>query len=143
LGDLCVYAGQLLIGNRMALRHVIDFADVVEEQWRNDEAEGEISYGSPIHMFELIGRHAHITLKHEQKIRGFEHQDVWRPNLMLSLASMFAAAKLAIEDEANDAGVALDLTEHFIANTYIAVAKAVVLKRNWTADRTAGGQTPG
>lgn len=139
LGDVCVYAGQLLNGNRMAIRPVMDLADLLAAEWDgNPEAQAKVKPES------LQGQLSHVVLKHDQKIRGFDKPEIWMPSLAYHVAAIMAYVKC------DTYWAAAELTElaeqmikwdNLIQRTYIEVASAVVLKRNWTTDRIAG-QTP-
>jgi hypothetical protein len=138
LGDICVYIGQLLNGNRLAIRPVIDLAEMLAADWDgNEQAQADNPPAA------LLGMFAHTVLKREQKIRGYDDDAFWRTELVFSVACLMAHAKLdalfldaTLQSEAShytclpDAGL--------IRRTYIDVATKVVLKRNWAADKLAG-----
>lgn len=120
LGDLCVYSGQMLIGNRLAIRPVMQMADAYIDLW--DETDPEKIPTSD----ELIGLFCHKLLKREQLIRGMHDDDAWRAALCSNIAQLLASAKQCIYYE----DVEVEFTG-LIERTYIDVGKSVVLKRDW------------
>jgi len=141
IGDVCVYSGQLLNGNRLAIRPVMDFADVLAADWDNapnPEEKPDGREGGPAGM---LGRLAHVVLKHDQKIRGFDKREVWQPSLVYALACIMGWAKLDTYHTACEVvgdGATMPKWEQLLQRTYIDVGTKVVLKRNWTVDRVAG-----
>lgn len=72
LGDVCVYAGQLLIANRMAISPVLELA-------RTAEPTGP-------------GRLCHVVGKRAQRTRGFDVDNLYRLELASQLAACIASA---------------------------------------------------
>lgn len=144
LGDICVYAGQLLNANRLSIRPIMDLADLIWADW--DGSEHAQKDCDPI---ALVGKFSHVVLKHEQKIRGYDKREVWMPALALHTAALIAYTKLDISHAVMETVVAIETMEmrdkvkdeQMIQRTYLDVGGSVILKRNWTADRIAG-QTP-
>lgn len=137
LGDICVYAGQILNANRMAIRPVMDLADLIAADLNDEDNQAAMEPAA------LSGSFAHILLKHEQKIRGYDKREVWLAQLAVHIAAFMAYAKMDIMwtyYDSTDLDVHVN-DEQLIQRTYIEVGGGVVLKRNWTADRIAG-QTP-
>ncbi len=128
LGDVCVYAGQLLNANRLAIRPVMDLADLLAADWDGDPDQPE--------PMKLAGLFSHVLLKHEQKIRGYDKRDVWLPALAYHVAAIIGHTKLDIIWHDRDI-----TADNLIQRTYLDVGGSVVLKRNWTVDKLAG-QTP-
>jgi len=138
VGDLCVYIGQLLNGNRLAIRPVIELAEMLAADWDGNEAAQADNPPAA-----LVGAFAHTVLKREQGIRGYDVDAFWRTELVFSLASLMAHAKLDVMflDAALEADASHYTRLHeggLIRRTYIDVASKVVLKRNWAADKLAG-----
>lgn len=137
LGDLCVYTGQLLNFNRMAIRPIMEFADILADEWLEED-------GHDWQSERLIQRFNHIVLKHVQKIRGFDKLEIWRPALTEALAKLLAHGKLEAlgwistpdgywtDDDLK--GHPAPKSDGLIQRTYIQVASEVVLKRDWVKD---------
>jgi hypothetical protein len=136
LGDICVYAGQLLIANRMALRPLMFFADLMANDWVGDPDANT----DPL---SVAGKFCHVLLKRDQRIRGYDKSEVWVPALVSHLSAIMALAKLDILNSECEDGKIGDEGEmdedHLIQNTYLAVGGSVVLKRNWSTNRLTGG----
>lgn len=131
LGDICIYAGQLLNANRMAIRPILVLADEMAADWDGDP-------DAPSHE-SIVGTFARTILKRDQRIRGFDKPDVWRPALAGTVAGLIALVKVDILTcEAPDASEESEDDSNLIANTYLAVGGDVVLKRDWTANRSTG-----
>lgn len=135
LGDLCVYAGQMLIGNRIAIRPVIAMAEDVASDWFSDEQMPSSE--------KLIGDFVHATLKHDQRIRGMGNVDVWRAALCQHVARLMAFAKIDTfycwsEALASDYDQIHLTFERLIERTYLDVGEKVVLKRDWIANPVDG-----
>lgn len=142
LGDICVYAGQLLNANRMSIRPVMDLADLIAA-----DLDGNEQLQNELEPAVLMGSFCHVLLKHEQKIRGYDKREVWFPELAFHLAAKMAWAKLDIiwadyeRRQGQPEYLAPIKEQDLIQRTYIEVGGGVILKRNWTVDKIAG-QTP-
>lgn len=84
LGDVMVYASQLCTANRLAVRPVIELAELYVKTNR--------CYAQPI---TIAGMLAHVALKHSQNIRDLGPAKVYQPRLVDALAMMIGKA---IED---------------------------------------------
>lgn len=80
LGDVCVYAGQLLISNRLAIEPVLDLARVF------------VAAGGDLVPMQAAGNLAHAVLKGSQKIRGMADPETYRAKLVECLALCIAKA---------------------------------------------------
>lgn len=80
LGDVCVYAGQLLISNRLAIEPVLDLARVF------------VAAGGDLVPMLAAGNLAHTVLKGSQKIRGMADPEVYRAKLVECVALCIAKA---------------------------------------------------
>lgn len=80
LGDLCGYVGHLLVNNRLAIAPVLDLARVFA------------SAGGEVEPRKGIGLLGHAVLKHAEKIRGFEDDDLYRAWLVEHAAMCIARA---------------------------------------------------
>ncbi len=131
LGDICIYAGQLLNANRMALRPIIMLADEMSADWDGNPEQ-------PSHEL-IIGTFARTVLKRDQRIRGFDKPEVWRPALAGTIAALIALVKVDILCcEVPDSPEEPDDDANLITNTYLKVGGETVLKRNWNANRATG-----
>lgn len=130
LGDICIYAGQLLIANRMAIRPILVLADEMAADWDGlPEA--------PTHEA-IVGAFARTILKRDQRIRGFDKSDVWQPALAGTVAALIALVKVDILTCEADDSPEEPTDSDLIANTYLQVGGETVLKRDWTANRATG-----
>jgi hypothetical protein len=120
IGDTCVYAGQVLIGNRMALRPVLDLAEHYVDQWYGGNAPCPEA---------CMGMLAHVVLKHEQRIRDLAEPNMYRIALADTMARCIASTLLH----------AMYLSDGSInvRDIYISVGSAV-LKRNWVHNSSTG-----
>lgn len=88
LGDICVYAGQLLMGNRLAIGPVLGLAHV-HENTCSSIADAYVYAGSAIVM---AGEFTHAVLKHTQRIRGLAEHTVYQVRLVDKLARCISSA---------------------------------------------------
>lgn len=120
LGDVMVYAGQLLTSNRLALGPVLALAHRREQRGENGGTHNGIA----------TGKLAHAVLKRAQKIRGFDNDGLWRWSLVDALATIIANAKIECE-------LGHDLYEVDIRKVYEIVGREV-LARDWVSSPTTG-----
>lgn len=128
IGDTCVYAGQVLVGNRMALRPVLDLADAYVERWYGGEnvpcAEAN------------LGLLAHVALKHEQKIRDLADPNMYRIALADTMAKCIAStvlhAMFLSEDNPDLDGRLPDVRDVFLK------VGGDVLQRDWVKNASTG-----
>jgi hypothetical protein len=141
LGDICVYAGQLCISHRLALRPILMMAEALFDYWYVLDADHELgdqpAFPDPT---VAIGTLAHITLKRDQKIRGYDNNEKFKPEFVQQLATVIALAKVdcfVADEDSIDEPEAQMAWDNLITDTYLKVG-AQVLQRNWTVDRSAG-----
>ena len=109
LGDTCVYAGQILLANRLAIAPVLDLARVFAA------AGGELVPATG------PSKLAHTVLKGSQKIRGLADSNVFRERLVEHVAMCIAKV---IDDVEVGHGIAVRAAE-----VYKIVGAEVMLRR--------------
>lgn len=133
LGDACVFAGQLAMGNRLAIRPILHLAFVL--------ANSFIRGGEPIDRIKILvswGVLAQVVLKGAQKVRGLDDQQLYQKQLVGAVACCIAMCAAQCEMTfpewarlGKGATRYLDSDIHqdrFIENVYLSVS-AEVLKR--------------
>lgn len=123
LGDICVFAGQLAINNRLAIGPLIDSKRSVDNGHAN--------------LMDAAGRLAHVVLKRAQRIRGGACSvEEYRAAVAERIAALVDEAAYAFDRDYLDGGGGSDP-----AAVYCAVGTKV-LARNWTANPTTGAAAP-
>jgi NTP pyrophosphatase (non-canonical NTP hydrolase) len=78
VGDICVYASQILTHNRLALVTALREANL---------------HTSPPRMMSAAGKLCHVTLKRLQRIRGMQDVEAFRAALFEAVVNVLAAAR--------------------------------------------------
>lgn len=123
LGDTCVYAGQLLASNRLAIGPVLELAAAKVVAWGEDDAfPGSMA---------SVGRMAHLILKRTQRIRsGAGDAEAYRSALVDRVAACLAYAILWSDRHGPGE----------VQSAYLSVG-AEVMARDWKANPTTGAAT--
>lgn len=114
-GDVLVYLGQLLTSNRIAMRPLLGLR----------RTDGRTVIAVP------LGRLAHATLKHGQKIRGMAEVETYRRALVNHAGALISTTRAVVD-------LAMDRLPLRADGVYRMIG-AQVLARNWTADPVRGG----
>lgn len=127
VGDVIVYAGQLLLANRLAISSVLELAAAISHRGESMEPLG------------AAGRFAHCVLKQAQRIR--EHAlgdaEAYRLRLMATTTDVIVAASEWLFTE-TEVGSSLARLE--IINAVYLETGEIVLRRDWTKNRANGSQ---
>lgn len=134
LGDICVYTGQLLNNNRLAIRPVLELARLCVSSARDQDNRVAI-YGGHAHI-SIVGQLSHCVLKHAQKIRNWADPDVYRLHLVDKVAWIIASAELNIRWSY---ATEVAFQPNMAAGAYVKTANTVVLKRDWVSNPETGG----
>lgn len=120
LGDVCVYAGQLLMNNRLAIGPVIALANLIREDVLHQNGKAH----DPIHEIKTLaiahGALSQTVLKSAQKVRGLDDAKRYHVRLIGCLAMCIARASLVVDETATDIAVPVS-----IHDTYITIGSEV------------------
>lgn len=128
LGDIIVYAGQILASNRLALTPILDLADSYRRQFARSVDIDRVGDAA----LERAGELSHLVLKTAQKIRvGTAGHDVYREKLVDALAKCIGIVQFHI------LGRMLLGSAANLGAIYLNVG-GEVLQRNWKKNAETG-----